>query len=49
MERRNIFSRGTKHNKEVCILTHPSMRSKIDYVFNSNTGRMVLIVMEFNS
>ena len=44
-----FFSHGTKHSKGVCILIHPSLRSKIDYVFNSNTGRMVLITMEFNS
>ena len=44
-----FFSHGTKHSKGVCILIHPSMRGKIDYVFNSNTGRMVLIAMEFNS
>ena len=44
-----FFSHGTKHSKGVCILIHPSLRSKIDYVFNSNTGRMVLITTEFNS
>ena len=44
-----FFSHGTKHSKGVCILIHPSLRSKIDYVFKSNTGRMVLITMEFNS
>ena len=49
MGRRNIFSYGTKHSKGVCILIHPSMQSKIDCIFNSNTGRMVLIAMEFNS
>ena len=47
--RRNLFSHGTEHSKGVCILIHPSMRSKIDHVFSSNSGRMVLIAMEFNS
>ena len=44
-----FFSHGTKHSKGVCILIHPTMQSKIDCIFNSNTGRMVLIAMEFNS
>ena len=44
-----FFSHWTKHSKGVCILIHPSMQSKIDCIFNSNTGRMVLIAMEFNS
>ena len=44
-----FFSHGTKHSKGVCILIHYSMRSKIDCIFNSNTGRMVVITMEFNS
>ena len=43
-----FFSHGTKHSKGVCILIHPTMQSKIDCIFNSNTGRMVLIAMEFN-
>ena len=47
MGRPDVFSHGTKHSKGVCVLIHPSMRSKIDCIFNSNTGRMVL--MEFNS
>ena len=44
-----FFSHGTKHSKGVCILIHPTMQSKTDCIFNSNTGRMVLIAMEFNS
>ena len=44
-----FFSHGTKHSKGACILIHPTMQSKIDCIFNSNTGRMVLIAMEFNS
>ena len=44
-----FFSHGTNHSKGVCILVHPSIQSKIDCIFTSNTGRMVLITMEFNS
>jgi hypothetical protein len=36
-------------DKGVCIFIHPSMLSKIDYVFSSNTRRMVLIALGFNS
>jgi len=44
-----FFSHGTKHSKGVCILIYSSMRSKTDYVFSSNSGRLVLTAMEFNS
>lgn len=44
-----FFSHGTKHSKGVCILIYSSMRSETYYVFSSNSGRMVLISMEFNS
>ena len=44
-----FLSHGTKHSKGVCIFIHPSIWSKIDYVFSRNSGRMVLIAMESNS
>ena len=43
-----FFSHGTTHSKGVCILINPSAQPKIDYYYANDSGRIVLITINFN-
>jgi len=44
-----FFSHGTRHNKGVCILIHPSVRDKVEFFFTDKLGKIVLITIVNNS
>ena len=44
-----FFSHGTRHSKGVCILIHPSVRDKVEFIFTDKLGRIVLITIVINS
>ena len=44
-----FFSHGSRHSKGVCILLHPTVQNKIDYLFSDKAGRIVLITCVLNS
>ena len=44
-----FFSHGTGHSKDVCILIHPSVQDKFEFIFTDKLGRIVLIAIIINS
>jgi len=43
-----IFSHGGRHSRGVCILIDPSLNQKSEHSFTDNSGRIVLITLNFN-
>ena len=43
-----FFSHGSTHSRGVCILVDPSTKIKVDYSFTDNSGRIVLITLNFD-
>ena len=44
-----FFPHGTRHSKGACILIHPSVRDKVEFVFTDKQGRIVLTTIVINS
>jgi len=43
-----IFSHGSCLSRGVCILINPSLNQKLEHSFTDNSGRIVLITLNFN-
>ena len=43
-----IFSHGSRQSRGVCILIDPSLNQKLEHSFTDNSGRIVLITLNFN-
>ena len=44
-----IFSHVSNRSRGVCVSIDPSMKTKVDYSFKDNSGRIVLITIQLNN
>ena len=44
-----ILSHGSNRSRGVCVLIDPLMKTKVDHSFKDNSGRIVLITIQFNN